>query len=483
MLLHTPIYLVFFASRILPVLVNPGKPRANIRPLIASYIFYVAFDVRFALILFALTVATYFIGLQIRSSSRPRMWMIGGVLLNLGALGIFKYLNFFLDFTRSGLQAVGVNIAPTTLNLLLPVGISFYVFQAISYALEIYRRKLEPTPNFMDFALYLAFFPKLVAGPLVRPAQFFKQTAAPLRRLEPGTVRLAVWLLATGLVKKLLIADTLASLSDVAYRAAALPNSTLFPAPLYWQGFYLFAFQIYADFSGYTDIARASAMLLGFSLPENFKQPYLTTTIGEFWNAWHMSLTAWFREYLFFPLSRALLKRTDRHYARTVQVFSNFITMILIGLWHGAAWTFVVWGAWHGLLLSIERILGLKPDKRWQAIISTVITFHLVAFGWILFRADSVANAAHFVAGMFSFQQINLAYLYLPSILVIAILVFGSDALNIIWNKNQSVNPAEKFKLNGYHIVIVASIVIIINLWLITFAQGGDNRPFIYGRF
>ncbi len=238
-------------------------------------------------------------------------------------------------------------------------------------------------------------------------------------------------LLILGLVKKILIADSLASLSAVAFRAAAAPaQAGLFPSPLYIQGFYLYAFQIYADFSGYTDLARASAAFLGFNLPENFQQPYLSATVTTFWNRWHMTLTQWFREYLFFPLSRKLLLKYSKKHAVAIQTFANLVTMILIGFWHGAAWIFVAWGIWHGLLLVIENILRLKPKLKTATIIRGVLTFHLVGIGWVLFGSLSFEAAWRFLIGLFSFTQMSWLPHYLPSILLTAGLVFGIDLLS-----------------------------------------------------
>jgi D-alanyl-lipoteichoic acid acyltransferase DltB (MBOAT superfamily) len=342
------------------------------------------------------------------------------------------------------------------LQLLLPLGLSFYSFQAIAYTTEIYRKKLEPRTSFTEFALYLAFFPKLIAGPLIRPAAFFQQISQPAARPSAPRLREALGLLGLGLFKKIVIADSLASLAEVAFSAAATPAGTTFPTPLYWQGFYLYAFHIYADFSGYTDLARASARLLGLDLPDNFQQPYLAPTLGAFWNRWHMSLTQWFREYLFFPLSRTLLNLTQRRFARAIQIAVNLITMTLIGLWHGAAWTFVAWGLWHGLLLSIERWLDIKPTRTWQKLLGALITFHCVGLGWVLFRADSFASAGRFLIGLVNGQQLLWFAHYGPLILVCA-----------DWRP----------------IFLTAGLMMVLVLWILAAVRGVDAQPFIYGRF
>jgi D-alanyl-lipoteichoic acid acyltransferase DltB (MBOAT superfamily) len=358
---------------------------------------------------------------------------------------------------------------------LLPVGISFYTFQAIAYTTEIYRGKAQPA-SLLDFALYLAFFPKLIAGPLARPQDFMHQVSAP--RPSQAEVTSALGLLLLGLVKKVIIADSLAGLADTAFRAASLAGGAHFATPLYLQGFYLFAFQIYADFSGYTDLARGSAALLGFALPENFRQPYFAATLGDFWNRWHMSLTAWFREYLFFPLSRWLLAHGGRQHAERAQVIANLVTMVLIGLWHGAAWTFVLWGLWHGALLTIERLTRFKPAGRWPRLAAGLVTFHLVAIGWVLFRADSLASAGRFFVGLFSVQQMGWLGYYAPGVLITAGLVIVID-----WFAIGRTGWAAALWPRLRPIAITAGVVVLLALGLLSYARGANALPFIYGQF
>lgn len=473
MFLQSPAYLAFLPIVVLVYWALPGRRWRNLYLLAVSYAFYSLFDVRFTVILFALTCVTYALGRLIPGSARPRLLVWIGVGMNLGVLGAFKYLDFFLESARALFQSIGIRAELPFLPLLLPIGISFFTFQAISYLADIQRRRLPSLPTFVDFALYLAYFPKVIAGPLIRPRPFFEELARPSGRLTAETLTAALTLFILGLLKKVLIADTLASLSDAAYTAAGFPTSQAFPAPLYWQGFYLYAFQIYADFSGYTDMARASSLLLGIALPENFSRPYWASTLGEFWNRWHMSLTGWFREFLFFPISRALLARTDRRYPRVVQVVANLITMTLIGLWHGPSWTFIGWGAWHGVWLSLERVLNYRPTKRWQMVLSAIVTFHLVAAGWILFRSSSFDVALHFVGGLLSFAQMNLIGLWLPPVLVVGGLSYGLD-----WLTHQSA-----LRVNWRPVILTASVVVIVGLMVLNWSRGADQRPFIYGKF
>jgi D-alanyl-lipoteichoic acid acyltransferase DltB (MBOAT superfamily) len=478
MFLHTPQYLLFLALVVFLYWIIPGANPRKLVLLLASYFFYYVFDGRFAFLLFGLTGGVYLIGRAIPNSARSKQLMWAGVILNLGVLSIFKFNNFFLaSLARWGVVLEGTSVV-SGLFLLLPIGISFYTFQGIAYVVEIYRGKLQPISGFWDFALYLAFFPKLIAGPFVRPSQFIAQLENPVLRLNTRTLQQALSLLILGLFKKIVIADSLGGLAYTAFRAANFSNAGDFPAPLFLQGFYLYAFQIYADFSGYTDLARASALLLGFTLPENFRQPYLAETISDFWNRWHMTLTQWFRDYLFNPITRFLLTHTQRKSPRAVQISANVITMLLIGVWHGAAWPFIIWGLWHGLLLSVERLLNIKPIHPWQKVFYSLLSFHLVGIGWVFFASDSLASAFCFLAGLFSFSQMAWIGQYIWPVLLAAALSFGIDLA--VAGK---LPFSSQWQRNFQPILVTAALVVLVGLLLLNAARGGDTRPFIYGQF
>jgi alginate O-acetyltransferase complex protein AlgI len=476
-LLHSLPYLLFLFVVVAGYRLLPRPLWRKGWLLLASYVFYALFDPRFAALLLGLSLAVWGLGQGIARGRHPRRLAWASVALNLGVLAIFKYAGFFVSSAQAVLQRAGAPAGVGSLALLLPVGISFYTFQAIAYTTEIYRGKAQPA-GLLDFALYLAFFPKLIAGPLARPQDFMRQVSAPAPRPGRDEISSALGLLLLGLVKKVLIADSLASLADTAFRAASLTSGAHFPTPLYLQGFYLYAFQIYADFSGYTDLARGSAALLGFGLPENFRQPYFAVTLGDFWNRWHMSLTAWFREYLFFPFSRWLLARGRRQHAERAQVFANLATMALIGLWHGAAWTFVLWGLWHGVLLTVERLARIKPAGRLPRLAAGLVTFHLVAVGWVLFRADSLASAGRFLAGLLSAQQMEWLGYYAPGVLLTAGLVLGID-----WLASSRAAPVAGLWPRLRPVAITAGVVVLLVLGLLSYARCGDARPFIYGQF
>ncbi len=477
--LYSLSYLLFLGAVAAIYWLLPRAPWRKLWLLLASYALYILFDLRFAGLLLALTLAVWGLGQGIARGLHPRRLAWASVALNLGLLAIFKYAGFFVSSAQALLQRAGAPAGTSSLALLLPVGISFYTFQAMAYTTELYRRKAQPA-GLLDFSLYLVFFPKLIAGPLASPQDFLRQvsTEVPQPRPSREAISTALGRLLLGLVKKVLIADSLASLADTAFRGASLAGGAHFSTPLYLQGFYLYAFQIYADFSGYTDLACGSAALLGLTLPENFRQPYFAATLGDFWNRWHMSLTAWFRAYLFFPLSRWLLARGGRQHAERAQVVANLVTMVLIGLWHGAAWTFVLWGLWHAALLTIERLARFKPAGRWQRLAAGVVTFHLVGIGWVLFRADSLASAGRFFVGQLSGQQMQWLGYYAPSVLLAAALVLGID-----WFATRDGGLAGQLWPRLRPIAVTAGVVIVVVLGLLSYARGGDVRPFIYGQF
>ncbi|MBN1439074.1 MAG: MBOAT family protein [Anaerolineales bacterium] len=476
MLLHTPQFLLLFAGicGLYWLLPRPAWRKSLL--LLASYALYAAFDVRFALVLAGISAAAFFIGRALPEHPHPRRLVLLSILINLGALVYFKYTGFFLENLESLLRAAGIP-PPSSLRIFLPVGISFYTFQAIAYIVEISRRKLTPAKDAADFGLYLAFFPKLIAGPFVRPADFLKQMADPPGSLSSSAFLSAFRLLLTGLFKKVVIADSLAALADTAFCAAASPEAAGFPAPLFIGGFYLYAAQIYSDFSGYTDLARGFAGFLGISLPENFRNPYFAVSPADFWNRWHITLTQWFREYLFFPLSRHGMAATGRRFPRMIQTGATLITMTLVGLWHGAAWTFILWGVWHGLLIVIDRLLGFVPRRGWEKILAALVTFHLVGIGWILFRAESVTESVRYLSGMISFQQPHWAVHFLLPAFTALLLLLALDAAGR-WSQRfprlaAALRPA----------ALAAAAVAVAGIWILQGVSSGAPLPFIYGSF
>ena len=363
--------------------------------LVTSYFFYGYWDYRFLALIFACTVLDYSVGLWLAKVQAPaarRALIVTSLSANLGLLGFFKYYNFFVESGVELFRRFGLPVNQPTLEIVLPAGISFFTFQSMSYTIDVYRRELEPRKSFLDFATFIAFFPQLVAGPIVRAKTFLPQFDAP-RSLADVDARHALLLFASGYFKKACIADNVATIID-----------PVFLDPTAYAGIdralsaVLYSVQIYCDFSGYSDMAIASAALLGYELTKNFDAPYFSRNLREFWQRWHISLSTWLRDYLYIPLggNRGGPWRASRNL---------MLTMLLGGLWHGANWTFVVWGLLHGLGLAAHRLwttrfggpgalLGRSP--RTATAVSTALTFAFVAFCFTIFRCSDIGTAFRF---------------------------------------------------------------------------------------
>jgi alginate O-acetyltransferase complex protein AlgI len=354
--------------------------------LVASYVFYAWWDWHFVFLLAASTVVNHVLALAIhRSQSQPprKAFLTLAVSFDLGLLAYFKYTNFFLASVDN---AIGTSwIAHVT----LPVGISFYTFMAISYVMDIYRRELVPT-SFARFAVFQAFFPHLVAGPIVRASELLPQLDAPRDARKVDNSR-AFFLILSGLFLKVVIANHLAT--HIVDDVFAAPNRHSSLEVLV--AVYAYAVQIFADFCGYTNIAIGIALLLGFKFPQNFNSPYAAVSLQDFWRRWHMTLSRWLRDYLYIPLG-------GNRKGRLLTYRNLLATMLLGGLWHGAAWTFVIWGGIHGAGLALERAFGIRPVSRAAQWIGRIVTFHVVCFAWIFFRADSFALAGQVIERLFT---------------------------------------------------------------------------------
>ena len=406
MVFNSLIFLVFFAVVYAAYRALPHRGQ-NWLLLVSSYVFYGWWDWRFAGLLAATSFFSWGSGLAIarcreRGNARGAWWTsFANIALNLGILGFFKYWNFFADSFATLFGHFGLGLEPRLLGIVLPVGISFYTFQALSYSIDVYRGQLEPTRDWVDFFAFVAFFPQLVAGPIERAGHLLPQMANP-RTVTGEKVRTGAWLAVWGLFKKVVIADNLSAMVDSTYGAAGATGAMGLMAT------YAFAMQIYCDFSGYSDMARGLARMMGFDLMENFRLPYLAADPKEFWARWHISLSTWLKDYIYIPLGG------NRRGARR-QTANLFATMLLGGLWHGAAWTFVAWGAYHGALLAgwhvwaRRRLAGGRnpppraPDGggRWLWV-RRVVMFHLICLGWVFFRAGSFAEVWNVMAGTFT---------------------------------------------------------------------------------
>lgn len=380
--------------------------------LAASYFFYGYWSVPFSGLLVFSTVLDWAASLWIQNNIgwKKRVGLGVSMLGNLGVLGLFKYADFFSD---SAYGLLGVRPWPH-LDLILPLGISFYTFQTMSYTIDVYRGHLKAHRSIFDVAMYVSFFPQLVAGPIVRADELLSQLKCE-QRFDWGNIRLGVGQIIWGMIKKVYFADTCAHIVNLVYGDPSNYTglSLLFAT-------YAFAIQIYCDFSGYCDIAIGSARLLGMKLPKNFDSPYLSTSIQEFWRRWHITLSTWLRDYLYIPLG-GNRKGTVRTYANLM------ITMILGGLWHGAGWNWVVWGGLQGLVMSIERMLGLG-DKRianpFYRVFRWFITFHIVCVSWVLFRSHSLAEAGLIFKRIFTMADGSFT-LGIEPVVVLALLLMA----------------------------------------------------------
>ncbi len=377
-------YFVFFAGVFALYNVLPKYTLQNFLLIVASYYFYAAWDWRLCVIPFVGTVVNYFAGSWIYDAVRPerkRLWLVMSVTANLCILCFFKYYNFFLGSLEPLLSGFGTSVKSLRLHLVLPVGISFYTFLVMTYTIDIYRGRMKPTRNFLDFAVYVSFFPQLLAGPITRARALLPQISR-VRRLSVENFESGCWLIFWGLYKKIFIADNMAALVDVVF--ANSMSATLAETYL---GALAFTVQIYCDFSGYSDIARGCARLLGFELMRNFNLPYFAKNPRAFWHRWHISLSTWLRDYLYIPLGG-----NRKGESRTC--VNLFLTMVLGGLWHGASWNYVVWGAYHGLLLIGHRLIsgakkaGRSPGRALKKFVGPLVMFQFTVFGWLLFRSN-----------------------------------------------------------------------------------------------
>jgi len=450
----------------------------NVVLLTASYIFYGWWDWRFCLLMIAASLVDFFVGLGLNKVEEPRwrkVLLTCGLSANLGMLGVFKYFNFFAENFQALVTKLGWHVDPITLNVILPVGISFYTFQTMSYSIDIYRRKMRGTTQLIEYLAYVSFFPQLVAGPIERAThllpQFFKDRVFSDEQARSGCKQ-ALW----GVFKKMVIADNLSPIVDTAFANPSAYNGA--ELALATVGF---ALQIYCDFSAYSDIAIGVARLFGFELMRNFAYPYFSQSVGEFWRRWHISLSTWFKDYVYFPLGGSRV-------AKPRMAMNVMITFMLSGLWHGASWNFIIWGALNGLGVLPEilrphsrRTAGELPAEQPSAKTFARIlgTFSFICVGWIFFRAGSFADA------ILILQRIVTAFLapvggLLRSdetdgrVWVVAALLLGAE-----WIKRSEWHPLAGIRWPQPVRWVAYSALLWIALYLGTFG----SSPFIYFQF
>jgi D-alanyl-lipoteichoic acid acyltransferase DltB (MBOAT superfamily) len=442
----------------------------------ASYLFYGWWDWRFlSLILFS-TVVDYTIGRKLKveeNKTKRKVLLWTSILVNLGFLGFFKYYNFFLDNFITAFSFFGTEIKANSLNIILPVGISFYTFQTLSYTIDVYKRKLEPTKDFIAFSAFVSFFPQLVAGPIERAThllpQFYKKRTFDYSKAVDG-MRQILW----GLFKKIVIADNCAEFANQIFNNSEdLNGSTLVFGAIF------FTFQIYGDFSGYSDIAIGTSRLFGFNLMQNFNFPYFSRNIAEFWRRWHISLNTWFRDYLYIPLGGS-------RGGTWMKIRNTFIIFIVSGFWHGANWTFIVWGALNAiyflpLLLTnnnrnnLETVAQGKFLPNIKELAFMLLTFGLTVFAWIFFRAENIGHAFSYISEIFSSSLFTIPEIR-PRNLILLIIFFvfiewlGREGQYAIANLGLKWKSPLRYAM--YYAIIVA-----------IFWFGGKEQQFIYFQF
>jgi alginate O-acetyltransferase complex protein AlgI len=458
---------------------NKNLKLQNFLIVAASYFFYGWWDWRFlSLILFS-TIIDYTIGQKLRveeNETKRKVLLSSSILLNLGFLGFFKYYNFFLDNFITAFSFFGTEINANSLNIILPVGISFYTFQTLSYTIDVYKRKLEPTNDIIAFSAFVSFFPQLVAGPIERATnllpQFYKKREFNYAKAVDG-LRQILW----GLFKKIVIADNCALYANEIFN-----NSSDYTGSTLFMGAIFFTFQIYCDFSGYSDIAIGTSRLFGFNLKQNFAFPYFSRDIAEFWRRWHISLSTWFRDYLYIPLGGSRGGKWNK-------IRNVFIIFIISGFWHGANWTFIIWGALNAiyflpLLLTnknrnnLEVVAQGKVLPSLKELFSILLTFSLTVFAWVFFRAENLSHAVQYVSDLFkhpgSFLLVSVYMKHKVIILLLLIFVlvewFGREGQYAI--AHLGIKWKRPFRYALYYVIIIS-----------IFWFGGKEQQFIYFQF
>jgi alginate O-acetyltransferase complex protein AlgI len=485
MLFNSVTFVVFYVAVFALYWSLKSRLPQNLLLLGASWVFYGAWSWKFLLLLLASTVLDYVCGLLIEGAAtqqRKRLVLLVSVTANLLFLATFKYLGFFVAEFAALLEGLGFNASLPVLEIVLPVGISFYTFQTIGYIVDVYRGKVPACRSFLDYALYVAFFPQLVAGPIERAGhlipQFQKERVWNTGAFEAG-LQLAVW----GLFKKVVIADNLAPHVDAVYG-----NPEAYSGPALLTAIVFFAFQIYCDFSGYTDTARGVARMLGFELMLNFNFPYVSKTPVEFWQRWHISLSKWFQDYLYYPLAMRYMRRGG--YLRKYK--AHIISMALIGLWHGANWTFLAFGLYWGIVIALYlallertpqaggRVAALGPRARELGAIA--LMFALVCVGWVFFRAETIADAWYVLTHVLSFRgAAGVDAVDVVDTPLLWALILGLTLAEWLYRHSERLRAS----LAGAQVPAIAGRYALLTAIIVSAgaAQLGAARPFIYFQF
>lgn len=462
-------FVAFFVVLLAVVALLKKKEHQHIALLIGSYVFYALGDIRFLALLIGISLTMWYLGLQIsKNNKKAKLFLSIGVIIDLVTLGVFKYLNFFIE---SFCDIIGMQY--TSLKIILPIGISFYIFQSISYLADVYSKRISAEKNVINVLLYIGFFPQIVSGPIVKAHKFLPQLNNPVK-IEKQNLSIGIQRIMLGLFKKVVIADRLGVCVNAVYNGPTQYNSISVALAVV-----SYSLQIYYDFSGYSDMAIGVAKILGFDLGENFNLPYLAKNPSDFWKRWHISLSSWFREYVYFPLGG-----NRKGKARTY--FNLFVTMVLSGIWHGASWSFVIWGLLHALAsvvhkmyISIVKKSNKAPSKALSIIggtIATVVTYITVALLWIPFRTNDMRITLQILKQMFSFSSNGVSYTFNYTLVFVAMLIVV-ELIAVFKNKSQNIwKPLDLSKFWSKVVVLLFAILIFV------FAYTGDTA-FIYANF
>ncbi|MCT2564062.1 MBOAT family O-acyltransferase [Chryseobacterium herbae] len=445
----------------------------NLLLLVASYFFYACWDWRFLFLLLFSTLLDFFSGIKIHQTKRKKLWLWISIIINVGLLGVFKYYNFFTESFVQALSEFGFKVNPMTINVILPVGISFYTFHGVSYVVDVYKGRIEPEKNFSNYALFVSFFPLLVAGPIERATHLLpqiKKTRVLNYEQSIDGLKQILW----GLFKKIVIADNCAVLvNEVFSSPQAHTGSDLAVAAV------LFAFQIYCDFSGYSDIALGTARLFGIELLKNFSYPYFSRDIAEFWRRWHISLSSWFKDYVYIPLGGS-------KQGIGMKIRNTFIIFLLSGFWHGANWTFIVWGALNAiyflpLLLTnsnrnnLDIVAKGRRFPSLRELTGMLVTFGLTVLAWVFFRAENVGDAFSYLYHMFSYSLFAIPTISAGKIAILIVFFVWIEWLGREENfaiKTIGSNWNSKWRYIFYHIIAIS-----------IFCFAGKEQQFIYFEF
>ncbi len=477
MVFSSGIFLFAFLPLFLTVYYLTPYRFKSITILIGSYVFYAWWRVDFVLLFAGVTLWNHMMAKMIcryDGTNLSKKILILGVAGNLLTLGFFKYFNFGVDSFNMALEAAGFNPI-SAMQIILPIGISFYIFQAISFLIDVYRKDAPPAKNFWDFAAFISLFPQLIAGPVLRYKDLAGQFENRVHNMEvfsEGAYRFMA-----GFAMKVLIADSVAPIAD---RVFALDNPTMAEA---WLGAIAYTIQLFFDFAGYSSMAIGLGLMMGFRFIENFNNPYISKSITEFWQRWHISLSTWLKDYLYIPLG-GNRKGKIRTYVNLL------VTMVLGGLWHGANWTFVLWGAWHGVILAIERAVGIKKRESAAAMVKVcyiAFTMILVIIGWVMFRAESVSSALQIYEGMLGFNGFGMSDRIIVDItgfsLMVLVLAVAFTYIRPWFFEFREKAKDKVKKTKGYRIWWVELSVILLFILAVTRLAEQNYSPFLYFQF